>query len=234
MALHRVFLEPWVSLIDDASWEPVIRHLMVIPLKELHHFGIEGADVFIHQVIEVVTPEFRERLGHLRFLRSRDVLPDRAIVQFDLCCDRIVRVDVIAVVDEKVRMQPTHLLVNLHAAPFRIDPPSLPGGVSPPNEGDIPALHWGGPQMPDHWYTQRFDVEQALEHDAVEDLLSGGNSMRSTRAVKSLAASAAGPIIRLGFLNESVVAYSTIIRLGQSVRLQIMAALLVASPLATP
>jgi hypothetical protein len=75
---------------------------MVIPLKELHHFGIEGAKMFIHQVIDIITPEFRERLGHLRFLRSRDVLPDGAVVQLDLRCDRIVSVDAIAVVDEKV------------------------------------------------------------------------------------------------------------------------------------
>lgn len=101
MALYHVLLIPRVPIIDDSSRKPVIRHLMVIPLEELHHIGIEGAEMLIHQVIDVITPELREGLGHLRVLWSRDVLPDGAVLQLDLRGDRIVSVDAIAVVDEK-------------------------------------------------------------------------------------------------------------------------------------
>ena len=62
----------------------------------------------------------------------------------------------------------------------------------------------------------------------------GGKPDRSTRAVKSLASSAAGPTTRRTSLNDSVVAYSTIDRAARSVRLQTMARSPSTSPAVTP
>src|SRR5262245_58108621 len=61
-----------------------------------------------------------------------------------------------------------------------------------------------------------------------------GSPTRSTRAVKSLSASAAGPTTRAASRNESLVAHSTCSRAGRSVRLHTIARSLVTSPLCTP
>src|SRR5215471_13818852 len=57
---------------------------------------------------------------------------------------------------------------------------------------------------------------------------------RSTRAVKSVSARAADPVIRRALRNASFVAYSTRIRAGRSVLLHTMARSPVTSPLCTP
>ena len=62
----------------------------------------------------------------------------------------------------------------------------------------------------------------------------GGNPDRSTRAVKSLTSSAAGPTTRRTSLNDSVVAYSTMNLEARSVRLQTMARSPSTSPAVTP
>src|SRR5207245_5946206 len=61
-----------------------------------------------------------------------------------------------------------------------------------------------------------------------------GSPVRSTRAVKSLSARAAGPTTRDASRNESVVAHSTSSRAGRSVRLHTIARSLMTSPLWTP
>src|SRR5215475_8969307 len=61
-----------------------------------------------------------------------------------------------------------------------------------------------------------------------------GKPERSTRAVKSVSARAAGPVIRRAFRNPSFVAYSTRSRAGRSVLLHTIARSPVTSPLCTP
>ena len=62
----------------------------------------------------------------------------------------------------------------------------------------------------------------------------GGSPDKSTRAVKSLTSSAAGPTTRRTSLNDSVVAYSTTNLEVRSVRLQTMARSASTSPAVTP
>src|SRR2546425_5509516 len=61
-----------------------------------------------------------------------------------------------------------------------------------------------------------------------------GRSVNSTRAVKPVSSRAAGPTTRRASANESVVAYSTTIRAGRSVRLQTVARPAVTSPAEVP
>src|SRR5215467_10775856 len=61
-----------------------------------------------------------------------------------------------------------------------------------------------------------------------------GKPVRSTRAVKSVLARAAGPVIRRALRNASFVANSTRSRAGRSVLLHTMARSPVTSPLCTP
>lgn len=73
------------------------------------------------------------------------------------------------------------------------------------------------------WNTTRYEISSPA-----------GSPLRSTRAVKSLSASAAGPTTRTASPNESLVAHSTTRRAGRSVRLHTMARSPVTSPLWTP
>src|SRR5207245_5424671 len=61
-----------------------------------------------------------------------------------------------------------------------------------------------------------------------------GRSVRSMRAVKPVSARASGPTIRGALANEAVVAYSTTIRAGRSVRLQTVVRPAVTSPAEVP
>src|SRR3989442_1070408 len=61
-----------------------------------------------------------------------------------------------------------------------------------------------------------------------------GRSVSSMRAVKPVSSRAAGPTTRRASANESVVAYSTTIRAGRSVRLQTVARPAVTSPAEVP
>src|SRR5262249_48225861 len=53
--------------------------------------------------------------------------------------DRTIGIDVVAAVDEELRIAPAHRLVDLHAAEVRIDAPVLAGGVAAPNEANVAA-----------------------------------------------------------------------------------------------
>src|SRR5947209_8495354 len=63
---------------------------------------------------------------------------------------------------------------------------------------------------------------------------SAGRPCRSTRAVKSESGDASGPATVRASFNDSVVAYSTLIRAGRSHRAQTIPDEAVTSPLATP
>src|SRR5436190_1160881 len=64
--------------------------------------------------------------------------------------------------------------------------------------------------------------------------VSGGRFFRSVLAVKPVRETASGPTARLGFLNESVVSQSTIMRAARSLALQMIAESAEISPEATP
>src|SRR5438132_8137031 len=144
---------------------------MVIPLDQLGHFRIEAAYVLIQEVVDVVATELRERFGDLGLFRDDDILPERAVVELDLCLNGIIGIDIVAAVDEKIRLQAAYLFVNPHAAPLWIDAPPLAGGISAPDKGDVAALGWCCPEMAQGGRAHNFGVSQILEDNAVEDLL---------------------------------------------------------------
>src|SRR5262245_5931637 len=145
---------------------------MVIPLDQLGYLGIEAAYVFIQQIVDVVAAELGERLGDLGLFRDDDILPERAVFEFDFCLHRIIGIDVVATVDEKIRLQTAHLVVNPHPAPLWIDAPPLACGIPTPYKGDVAALGWCRAEMAQGWSAQDFGVSEILEKNTVEDLLS--------------------------------------------------------------
>src|SRR5262245_5277424 len=120
---------------------------MVVPLHQLGHFRVEAAYVFIQEVVDVVATEFRERLGDLGLFRDDDILPERAVVELDFCLYGVIGVNIVATMDEKIRLQAAHLFIDPHAAPLRIDAPPLAGGIPAPDKGDVAALGWSCPEM---------------------------------------------------------------------------------------
>ena len=103
-----------------------------------------------------------------------DILPERAVFELDFCLHGIIGIDVVATVDEKIRLQAAHLLVEPHTTPFWIDAPPLAGGIPAPDKGDVAALGWCGAEMAQGGRTHDFVVSQILEEDTVENLLPGG------------------------------------------------------------
>ena len=60
---------------------PVIGDLVVVPLHEDRHFGVEGAHIVVEKIILMRCAEFVERLRDFCFLRDGDVLPDLVVRQ---------------------------------------------------------------------------------------------------------------------------------------------------------
>lgn len=75
MALHHVLLVARVAVIDNAAWEPVRCHLVIISLAVLGHIGIERAAVFIRHIIAVISPEFCQCLVHFGVPRHCQISP---------------------------------------------------------------------------------------------------------------------------------------------------------------
>src|SRR5262245_35334606 len=144
---------------------------MVIPLDQLGYLGIEAAYVFIQQIVDVVAAELGERLGDLGLFRDEDILPERAVFELDFCLHRIIGIDVVAAMDEKIRLQTAHLVVNPHATPLWIDAPPLASGIPAPDKGDVAALGWCRAEMAQGGSDQDFGASEVLENHAIEDLL---------------------------------------------------------------
>ena len=97
---------------------PVVAHLVIVPEHDLGHLGVESPHVLVEQVVFVVAAELVQRLGDFRFGLGDDVLPHRAVVQFDLRGHVLVGVDGVAAVDEDIRFGAAHRVVELEAAPL--------------------------------------------------------------------------------------------------------------------
>src|SRR6266436_3093584 len=76
--------------------------------------------------------------------------------------------------NEKIRLQAAHLFVEPHTTPLRIDAPPLSDGIAAPDKDNVATLGWRCAEMAQYRGTQGFQVSQILEHDAVKDLLAGG------------------------------------------------------------
>ena len=130
-----------------------------------------------------------------------------------------------------------HRVVEPQAAPLRVDAPALADGVGRPGDGDVArrvrAAACAKLPVSGSLHVRRSDeiLEAARDRRCAGP---AGRSRSTTRAVKSVGSSAAGPTTRRGSAKLSVVAYSTTIRAGRSVRLQMTARPAVTSPAATP
>ena len=122
---------------------------MIVPLDEERRLGGEAALVLVHQVVGEVAAELIQGLGHLGLGLGGHVLPDRAVVQRDLRLQRTVGIDLVAAVDEEIRIVTPHRLIQAIATPFRIDAPALPGLVAREGEGDGTAVARGRAQPAD-------------------------------------------------------------------------------------
>ena len=151
--------------------EPVVGHLVVVPLDVLRDLGVESPDVLVHQVVAVVAAILLERLRDLRLGLGHEVLPRAAPGEVDLGLEGAVGVDHVAAVDEEVRLEAAHHLVEPHATPRGVDPPALTGGVPGPHERHVAAVHGRRPEAPDHGHAGRLHVAEVEERHPVEDVL---------------------------------------------------------------
>ncbi len=163
-------------VLEHALVEPVVRHLVVVPLDVLRGLRVESPHVLVHQVVAVVAAILLERLRDLRLGLGHEVLPGAAPGEIDLGLEGAVGVDHVAAVDEEVRLEAAHHLVEAHAAPRGVDPPALPGGVAGPHERHVAAVHGRRPEAPDHGRAGRLHVAEVEERHPVEDVLARGQA----------------------------------------------------------
>jgi hypothetical protein len=170
-ALHGVAL-----VAQDLTRVPVVPHLVVVPLHQDRHLRAEAPLVLVEEVVGEVPAVVGEALRHPGLGGRGHVLPDGAVLEPDLGRDGPVRVDLIAGVDEEVRVAAAHELVHLHPAPVGIDAPALPDLVPRPGEGDGPPAQGRRAESPGRGCAQHLGIGEVLEQNAVEDVLPGGQS----------------------------------------------------------
>ena len=152
---------------------PVVGDLVVVPLGEHRRRGIEPTHVLVHQVVGVVAAKLGQRLGDLRFRVRGDVLPDAAVRHLLLGLDRTVGIDRVARVDEECGLDLAHGLVDLHAPPFGIDPPTLPRGIARPDEADVAPGGWRRPEAAGDRLARELVVGEVDHDHPVEHALAG-------------------------------------------------------------
>ena len=151
---------------------PVVGHLVIVPLHEDRHLGIEGADIVVGEIVFVRGAVLVQRLGDLGLLGDGDVLPDLAVGELDLGGDHAVGVDGVAGMQQEIRPVFAHGCEGDHAAVIGIDAPALSGDVAAPDEADVAAVGRRGAEAADHRLAFDRRVGEIAEADAVEDVLS--------------------------------------------------------------
>ena len=121
-------------VVDALARVPVVHRLVVVPLRDRRHLGVERADVPVEQRVAVPAAELRQGLGDLRDLLGDDVVPHLAGVLVLRGRDLDVGVDRVAAVDEEVRPGLEHGAVRRQAVELLVDPPALAAGVAGPHE----------------------------------------------------------------------------------------------------
>jgi hypothetical protein len=122
---------------------PVIDHFVVVPLPHLRNLGVEAAEIGVQQVVLVATAELVQGLGHLGDLGGHQIGPYLAVFGGLARFDRAVGIDAIATMDEKMRLDPAHGLINPHAAKGLVDAPALACRIATPEEADVFAFAQG-------------------------------------------------------------------------------------------
>ena len=166
-------LDGVAGVLDHALVEPVVRHLVVVPLNILGHLGVEAPDVLVGQVVAVVAAELLERLGDLRLLLGDEVLPRAAAGEVDLGLEGVVRVDHVAAVHEEVRVEAAHHLVEAHTARLGVDPPALARGVAGPHERHVTPVRRRRPEATHDGGARRLHVAEIQESHPIEHVLAG-------------------------------------------------------------
>jgi hypothetical protein len=149
---------------------PVVAHLVIVPLGEHRHLGVEGAQVRVEQIVFVVAAEVGERLGDPRFLVGHQIAPDLAVGHRLTGADRAVRVDGVTRMDEEVGLVGEHGRIRAHAAARLVDAPALARGVARPHERDRLRLARRGAQPSDRRLAENCRLGQILEADAIADV----------------------------------------------------------------
>jgi hypothetical protein len=113
--------------VGGAGREPVVAHLVVVPLGGDRRGGREPAHRRVLQVVGEVAAEVGQRLRHARLRRGHPVAPHLPVGQAHLRRQRIVGVDEIAGADEQLRGHEGHGVEDAIAALVRIQalPPAL-------------------------------------------------------------------------------------------------------------
>ncbi len=159
---------------QDLAGIPVVDHLVVVPLHDRGHPGVEPPQGLRHQVVAEVPPVLREGLGDLRLLLGDDVAPEPAVGQFDGLRQRPVGVDGVPAEEEEVRVQPGHLVEDRVAAPVGVDAPALSGQVARPEEPHpVPAPGRGGAEGAVHRLARAAGVVRVGQHHPVVHLPAG-------------------------------------------------------------
>ena len=153
---------------------PVIHHLVVVPLHEDRHLGVEGAHVVVEEIILVRRAEFVERLGDLCLLGNRDVLPDLAVGELHLGGDDAVGIDGVAGMQQEIRPVLLHGGESDHAAIVGIDAPALARDIAAPDKADIAPVGRRGAEAADHGLARNVGMRKVAKPDPIEDVLSGG------------------------------------------------------------
>ena len=174
---QRIVLDIFLALVLSAGQRlarpPVVGHLVIIPLREDRHFGIESSHVLVEQVVLVVAAELGERLRGLGLFLEHDVFPYLAVRHFLLGKDRTIGVNGVAVVEEKIGAGAEHGRIRAHAAARFVDAPALTGGIARPHERDRAQVARRGTKATDHRFAGDRRRCKVLEANAVEDILSG-------------------------------------------------------------
>ena len=159
------------GLVGGADRRPVVGDLVIVPLREHRHLGVEGAQIVVEQIIFVVGAELFEAVRHHGFLFGDDVAPDLAIGQLQFAFHRTIGIDVIAGMDEEVRAVAEHGAVGAHPAARGIDAPALPGGIARPHERNIASRGGRGTEMPDLRLAFDAALADVVEAHAIENVL---------------------------------------------------------------
>src|SRR6516162_1996110 len=152
---------------------PVVVDLVVVPLREDGYFGIECQDIPIEQIVFEVAAKFVERLRGLQLLDGDEILPDLTIRHFLFGRHRIVGVDVVAIVNEKIRPVLAHRRIGTHAAARLVDAPALSSGIAGPHEADRAPITRRSAEAANGWLSDNARRGKVLKADAIENLLTG-------------------------------------------------------------
>ena len=159
-------------------WRPVVGDFMVVPLHDDRHLGVEGAQMFVHEIVFVRGAELVERLGDFCLLGDGYILPDPAAGKGHFVLDRSVGIDGIAGVQQEIRTIFAHGGEGEHAAVIGVDAPALSGDVATPDETDVAATGRRGAEAPEHRLARDIDIREIAKPDAVEDFLPRGQVLQ--------------------------------------------------------